>query len=52
MAECPVIAGCVRTTVSPNACSNATCTAPEPTCGYECEKGGFTVATGSCIPPT
>jgi hypothetical protein len=51
MAECPVIAGCERTKISPNACSNATCTAPEPECGYVCGDGGFTVATGNCIPP-
>jgi hypothetical protein len=51
MAECPQVDGCTRVSVTPGACSNATCTAPDPWCGYECGDGGFTVATGSCIPP-
>jgi hypothetical protein len=58
MAECPSFKGCVRVDVSPNACSNATCTGPEPECAYaqdpnsdtKCLDGVIMHATGSCIP--
>jgi hypothetical protein len=58
MAECPSFPGCVRVAVSPNSCSNATCTGPEPECAYaqdpnsdtRCLDGEIMHATGNCIP--
>jgi hypothetical protein len=58
MGQCPTFPGCIRIAVSPNACSNADCTGPDPECGYaqdpnsdtRCLDGEIMHATGSCIP--